>query len=83
MQGKLKTFFPDRGFGFIRPDDGSPDIFFHRDGSPGFDPETVERGTILEFDVAPDRKRATVRAVNLRVPEAVQQKPEPVRYGES
>lgn len=27
--GTVKFYNPDRGFGFIRPFDGSPDIFFH------------------------------------------------------
>lgn len=28
--GRVVHWVEDRGFGFIVPDDGSPDIFFHR-----------------------------------------------------
>lgn len=29
MQGKIVTWNDDRGFGFIQPDDGSAEVFFH------------------------------------------------------
>ena len=30
MTGRIKKILTDKGFGFIEPDDGSDDVFFHR-----------------------------------------------------
>src|SRR5947209_2331231 len=51
MQGKIKNVFPDREFGFIIPDDGSADLYFHRSN---LQPDTfarLARGQRVTFDV--------------------------------
>jgi CspA family cold shock protein len=47
-QGKIKKWNDDRGFGFIIPDDGGADIFFHvREIRSG----RVNEGDRVQFDM--------------------------------
>lgn len=50
MQGKVKMFNPEKGFGFITIEDGS-DVFFHYSQlmMEGF--KTIESDTEVEFEV--------------------------------
>ena len=53
-------------FGFIRPDGGSGDVFFHITKLPPG--QRVQRGDRVTFDIAPDIKNpARSRAVQVQV----------------
>lgn len=51
-QGKIKFFDTQKGFGFIKPDDGSKDVFVHRNNIENLDyNQGLEDGEAVEFDV--------------------------------
>ncbi|QLY34641.1 cold shock domain-containing protein [Nocardia huaxiensis] len=44
------SFDSSRGFGFIRPEDGGPDVFVHVNDI-GLDEDELRQGRVFEFDV--------------------------------
>ena len=50
--GKIKWFNADKGFGFIAPEDGSKDVFVHRNNVEGLGwDEALRDGEDVEYDV--------------------------------
>ena len=65
MYGTIKKIMKDKGFGFIIPDDGSEEIFFHRSRlAPKVDFEDLRDGNEVQFEVRPGEKGR--QASNLR-----------------
>ena len=50
MQGKVKWFNPDKGFGFIEREDGN-DVFVHFSAIQMDGYKTLEEGQLVEFDI--------------------------------
>ena len=61
--GTIKKKMQDKGFGFIRPDDGSPDVFFHvtalRDG------EEIAQGKAVSYELGVDERSGKSKAVSV------------------
>ena len=55
MQGQVKFFNADKGFGFIERE-GGDDVFVHFSNIQGDGYKTLVDGQRVEFDVAPGRK---------------------------
>lgn len=67
MNGTVKWFNADKGYGFITPDEGGEDIFVHFSAIlvDGF--KTLKEGQKVEFESEPDPKNETkLRAVNVK-----------------
>ena len=57
MTGTIKRIVRDKGFGFITPDDGSDDVFFHRSRlGPRIEFEELREGEEVEFQTRPGEK---------------------------
>jgi cold shock protein len=66
--GQIKRLARDRGFGFIRPDGASEDIFFHTSAVTGGVFDDLQEGQMVEFDKAADeRDPRRSRAINVRL----------------
>jgi CspA family cold shock protein len=56
MKGIIKKLVKDRGFGFISPEDGSKDLFFHSKELSGVMFDDLKEGDSLAFEVADSPK---------------------------
>ncbi len=65
--GQIKRLVRDRGFGFIRPEGASEDIFFHSSSLQGGIFDQLNEGQNVEFDTENDpRDPKRNRAINVR-----------------
>jgi len=49
--GTVKWFNSEKGFGFIAPEDGSPDVFAHFSAIQGNGYKSLDENQRVEFDV--------------------------------
>jgi CspA family cold shock protein len=54
--GTVKWFSAEKGFGFIKPDDGSDDVFVHFSAIDGSGYRSLDEGQRVEFETQPGRK---------------------------
>ncbi|MCX6779401.1 MAG: cold shock domain-containing protein [Candidatus Magasanikbacteria bacterium] len=63
MKGIVKTIVADKHFGFITPEDGSKDVFFHETGLQGVQFSELKSGDAVNYDEEQSEKGP--RAVNV------------------
>jgi cold shock protein len=49
--GTVKWFSSEKGYGFITPDDGSPDVFVHFSAIAGEGYRNLDEGQKVEYEV--------------------------------
>ncbi|MGH2954099.1 MAG: cold-shock protein [Solirubrobacterales bacterium] len=62
--GTVKWFNPDKGFGFITPDDGSKDLFVHQSAIQGEGFRSLDEGAKVSFETEASDKGP--RAANVQ-----------------
>ncbi len=62
--GTVKFFNNDKGFGFITPDNGGPDVFVHVSAVQGS--TLLREGQAVSYEVGQDRKTGKSKAENVR-----------------
>jgi cold shock protein len=66
VYGTIKKVVKDKGFGFIIPDDGGDEVFFHRSKlAPKIQFDDLREGNEVQFEVRPGEKGR--QAFNLRL----------------
>jgi len=65
MSGTVKFFNGERGYGFIKPDDGGRDGFVHITAVERAGLKDLTEGQRITFEVEPDKKGKGPKAVNL------------------
>jgi cold shock protein len=56
--GTVKFFNTQKGFGFIRPDDGGPDVFVHVSAVQRAGMQTLVEGQKLSYEVVMERGKS-------------------------
>ncbi len=63
--GTVKWFNHKKGFGFIVPSEGGPDVFVHISAIEKSGMKALEEGQSVSYELAPDRE-GRMTAVNLK-----------------
>lgn len=63
-QGTVKWFNEQKGFGFIQPDDGGPDVFVHISAVDAAGMRGLKEGQKISYDITEERGKKA--ATNLK-----------------
>ncbi len=66
QQGTVKFFNADKGYGFIKPDDGGRDIFVHITAVEKAGLHSLNEGQRITYEIEPDKKGKGPKAVDLQ-----------------
>ena len=65
--GIVKFLNADKGYGFIKPDDGGADIFVHISALQASGLATLAENQKVSYETEPDRRGKGPKAVNLAI----------------
>ena len=65
--GKVKWFNDQKGFGFIKPDEGGADVFVHISAVERSGLRTLAENQSIQYELHKDERRGKTPAVDLKV----------------
>lgn len=65
--GTVKWFNPEKGYGFIKPDDGGGDVFLHIRDVEAAGLPTLHEAQKIAYELLTDRKTGKTKAGNLKL----------------
>jgi len=65
--GTVKWFNTEKGYGFIKPDEGGKDVFVHISAVERSGIEAPGEGARIEYELFNDTRRDRTSAVNLKL----------------
>lgn len=66
-QGSVKWFNATKGFGFIQPDEGGPDVFVHISAVERAGLRELKDGQKISYELVADRRSGKSSADNLKI----------------
>jgi cold shock protein len=66
QSGTVKFYNSQKGFGFIKPDDGGKDVFVHVTAVEQSGIANLDEGMRVSFETEPDKRGKGPKAVNLQ-----------------
>ena len=66
QSGTIKFYNSQKGYGFIKPDDGGKDVFVHVTAVERAGINNLDEGARISFETEPDKHGKGPKAVNLQ-----------------
>ena len=66
QSGTVKFYNAQKGYGFIKPDDGGKDVFVHVTAVERAGIANLDEGARISFETEPDKRGKGPKAVNLQ-----------------
>lgn len=67
QEGTVKFFNSEKGFGFIKPNDGGTDVFVHISAVEASGIGQLDEGMRVSFETEPDKRGKGPKAVDLEL----------------